>query len=67
MIILSQMMGQLRQSEAVRSRIVGGLVHDMRNAMTGAVGMAELLSDHLEDLDPAEIKEYAAVVLSEGR
>ena len=67
MIVLSRMMGRLRQSEATRSRIVGGLVHDMKNAMTGAVGMAELLSDHLEDLTPAEIKEYAALVLSEGQ
>ena len=58
---------RLRIVERERSRILSRVVHDLKGALTGAVGMAELLAHNLGDLSDDEIVEYASMVVSEGR
>ncbi|MFP3915845.1 MAG: sensor histidine kinase [Actinomycetota bacterium] len=58
---------RVRDLDEQRNRLIGGFVHDMKNALTGAVGMAELLTTHLDDLDREEVVEYASMAVNEGR
>lgn len=66
-VLISLVMQRLRTVERERSRILSGVVHDLKGALTGAVGMAELLSHNLGDLSDDEIVEYASMAVSEGR
>lgn len=59
-------MDRLNQVEQQRSRLIGGFTHDLKNALTSAVGIAQLLSSHLDDLDAEEIIEYSQIVMSES-
>lgn len=65
-VLVGAVMRRLAASEEQRNRIIGGFTHDIRNALTSAVGMADLLIEHSDDLDPAEIGEYAGLVVAEG-
>ena len=66
-MLVTMVMQRLHQVEGERSRLIGGFAHDMKNALTGAVGMAELLANDLDGLDRDEIVEYATMVVNEGR
>lgn len=66
-LLLTLMMQRLRDIESERSQLIGGFTHDIKNALTGALGMAELLSNHLDKLQPEEIIEYASIVVAESR
>lgn len=66
-MLIALVMRHVANTERQRSRLVGGFTHEMRNALTGAVGIAELLNDHYDELDRDEVLTYAALVVSEGR
>lgn len=65
-VLISLVIQRLRTVERERSRILSGVVHDLKGALTGAVGMAELLSDNPGDLTDDEIVEYASMVVHEA-
>lgn len=66
-VLISLVMKQLLAVERERSRMLSGVVHDLKGALTGAVGMAELLSHNVGVLSHDEIVEYASMIVSEGR
>ncbi len=66
-VLISLVMQRLRAVERERSRVLSGVVHDLKGALTGAVGMAEVLSNNLKDLSEDEIVEFASMVVREGR
>lgn len=64
--LVGMVMRRLAASEEHRNRIIGGFTHDIRNALTSAVGMADLIIENSDNLDPMEIAEYAGLVVAEG-
>ncbi|MEX1125247.1 MAG: HAMP domain-containing sensor histidine kinase, partial [Acidimicrobiia bacterium] len=66
-MLVTLAMQRLHQVERERSRLIGGFAHDMKNVLTGAVGMAELLANHRDVLGRDEIVEYATMVVDEAR
>lgn len=65
--LVTTVMRRLRDLQTERNRLIGGFAHDLKNALTGAVGMAELLTTHLDDLDHGEILEYATMTLNQSQ
>ncbi len=66
-VLVTWVMRRLRQVEEERKRLIGGFSHDMKNALTGAVGMAELVASQLNVLGPHELAEYAIMAIQESR
>jgi len=65
--LVAIIMHRIRRVEMERNRLLGGFAHDIKNALTGAIGMAELLGSHLDDFARDEIVTYARMVVREGR
>jgi signal transduction histidine kinase len=66
-VLVTWVMRRLRQVEEERKRLIEGFSHDMKNALTGAVGIAELVADQINTLSPEELAQYATMAVEESR
>lgn len=58
-MVMSRVRGWLGRLDANRSQMLGTVSHELRNNLTGMIGMTELVAS--EDLDPAEVQELIAL------
>lgn len=60
MAIMARVRDWLGRLDAERSQIVGTVSHELRNNLTGVLGITELLTT-MPDLDPTEVRELSAL------
>lgn len=58
-VVMSRVRGWLGRLDANRSQMMGTVSHELRNNLTGMIGMTELVGS--EDLDPAEVSELISL------
>lgn len=60
------MAGRLRSLEDERSRFLGTVGHELRNDLTGVVGLSDLLADGVAGMPAAEVAEMAEMIHGQG-
>ncbi len=56
-----------KQLESLRSNISGSLPHELRTPLTGIIGFAEFLLEDLENIPPADVRQYVTYILQSGK
>jgi signal transduction histidine kinase len=58
---------ELRHAQEARTEFVASVSHELRTPLTAVVGLARTMSDQLDSLSPAEVREFADVVSSQAQ
>lgn len=65
-VLLWAVMRELDLLDQLRNRLLGTVSHELRNPLTGVIGMGEVLREGWQDLDPAVVDEFLDLITGEG-
>ncbi|MBK5268536.1 MAG: HAMP domain-containing histidine kinase [Acidimicrobiia bacterium] len=65
-VVSRRVVETIGELESQRAQFMGGIVHDLRNPLTGVVGAAAVLRDVREDLSEEEVTEMIDMILSQA-
>ncbi len=65
-VLLWAVMRELDLLDHLRARLLGTVSHELRNPLSGVIGMGELLRDDWQTLDAETIDEFLTIITREG-